>query len=100
MHKRQRHFARDASIALFSVLITIVNGQSHGPQPYQYSLNGFRSDLIRFPEDQPTPTRFLHDGSGYAGYESPKRDTSEILQRSNKVSLPYLYCRMHRVGYL
>lgn len=95
MHKRQRHFGVDQLIAVFSVLlITVMNGQTQQTQPYQYSINGFRSDLIRFPEDTPTPAaRFLDYGSGggsgdgiYAGYQSPKRDTSRILQRSNEVS--------------
>lgn len=95
MHKRQRHFGVDKLIAVFSVLlITVINGQTHETQPYQYSMSGFRSDLIRFPDDTPTPAaRFLDNGSGggsgdgnYAGYQSPKRDTSRILQRSNEVS--------------
>lgn len=101
MHKRQTHFGVDKLIAVFSVLlITVINGQSHETQPYQYSINGFRSDLIRFPEDTPTPAaRFLDYGSGggsgdgsYGGYQSPKRDTSRIIQRSNEVSLSIDSC--------
>lgn len=84
-------------IAVFSVLITVINGQAHDAPPYQYSINGFRSDLIVFPEDKPSPTaaRYFHDSTGnggggsYSGYQSPKRDIPDSLQRPNEVSLPY-----------
>lgn len=98
MCERQRHFVVDKLIAVLSVLITVTNGQSHDAQPYPYSVNGFRGDLIRFPEDTPSTTVTKHwsddtgDGNRYSGYQSSKRDTSEMLQRSTEVSFHSRTC--------
>lgn len=93
MYKKQRHFGVSASLAVFSVLISVVRGQSNEPQPYKYSIN--RSDAIRFPDDPPTvpAARYLHDDGGASSnvdYQRPRQHTSDIPQRSREVSSLHL----------
>lgn len=95
MQKVQRHSAADKLIAVFLMLATILIEPSHGNQPYQSTINGVRSDAIRFPEDEPTPfaTRNFHDGndggrsSSSAPYQTPNR--SPFPQRLNEVRFLY-----------